>query len=384
MLDAIARNAKPADHPPADVLAAFAEHALIDRERDSVAKHLALCAECRDVVFLASGAADEVTTYSGELVAASRSIQTRPVTAYAAASMASPTKPEKLRRWWTSRLLWTASAAAVFVVVGGLVAWQRLTAPRVGQEIAVQSEPSLGNRYPEKAEPEKPSAMATPAAAPSAPKAKAQPTPQKATVPRAERVEPETSEVTALSKPAPAPPATKVQHAATARATATADSATISIGGPVPGAVATSPKASGFAPNTGQAQQQLDSLNATVSRALGSAAQRQHSNWRISPQGELEHFTTDGWTRVLADQPGTFRVVSVIGSEIWAGGNDGMLFHSADNGLRWKKVAVANAGVVENAALVSIRFSDSQNGEVVTDSGATYVTSDGGQTWTKH
>jgi photosystem II stability/assembly factor-like uncharacterized protein len=86
---------------------------------------------------------------------------------------------------------------------------------------------------------------------------------------------------------------------------------------------------------------------------------------------------------MLADQPAAFRVVSVIGGNVWAGGNDGMLFHSADNGLHWDKVALANSGVTETGALVSIRFSDLQHGEVVTDGGASYVSTDSGKTWTR-
>ncbi len=40
-------------HPDADVLAAFAEQALSQAERDSVLGHLALCADCREAVVLA-------------------------------------------------------------------------------------------------------------------------------------------------------------------------------------------------------------------------------------------------------------------------------------------------------------------------------------------
>ncbi len=40
-------------HPDADVLAAFSEHALQERERSRVVEHLARCSECREVVALA-------------------------------------------------------------------------------------------------------------------------------------------------------------------------------------------------------------------------------------------------------------------------------------------------------------------------------------------
>ena len=184
-----------------------------------------------------------------------------------------------------------------------------------------------------------------------------------------------------LSDQAPAPRPSKEQRASAQPATPAADSHTIAINGALARPILTAPKASGFAPSSGQPQ--IDSLNMSMNRLVTSAARTQHSTWRISSQGQLEHLTADGWTRVLADQTAGFRVVSVVGSEVWAGGNDGMLFHSSDNGLQWDRVALANAGAVETGAIVSIRFSDAQNGEVETNSGGNYSTSNGGVTWTK-
>lgn len=53
-----AASARLAEHPDADVLTAFAERALPDRERGSVMEHLARCGECREVVALASPDSD--------------------------------------------------------------------------------------------------------------------------------------------------------------------------------------------------------------------------------------------------------------------------------------------------------------------------------------
>ena len=46
-------TAKPGVHPDPDLLAAFAEKSLNDRERSLLLQHLAECADCRDVVALA-------------------------------------------------------------------------------------------------------------------------------------------------------------------------------------------------------------------------------------------------------------------------------------------------------------------------------------------
>ena len=380
MLDALASAAKPVEHPSADLLAAFAEQALTAPDKEFVADHLGRCAGCREVVFLAS-IAREASEPEDELVAAaSRDARSRPVAPYAVAAMTSPAAVAK-SRWWVSRWVWATSAAAVCLLVGGLFVGQRFTAAPRARQVALQSEPALGNRYPEKAEPAKPSQNPAPKAAPAAPKMRTQAAAQQASVPRAGRITPTPGEVIGLSNQAPTPRPSKEQRASAQPATPAADSHTIPINSAIARPTSTDPKGSGFAPSPGQ--QQIDSLNMSMNRLVTSAARPQHSTWRISSQGQLEHLTADGWTRVLADQTAVFRVVSVVGSEVWAGGNDGMLFHSSDNGLHWDRVALANAGAVETGAIVSIRFSDAQNGEVETNSGGNYSTSNGGVTWTK-
>ena len=81
--------------------------------------------------------------------------------------------------------------------------------------------------------------------------------------------------------------------------------------------------------------------------------------WRITPDGHLERSTAPGnWTPVLADQPATFRVVSVVGDNVWAGGSGGALFHSSDSGQNWSKILLSSPPIVETGTIVSIRFSD--------------------------
>src|SRR5450755_1344748 len=46
-------TAKAGNHPDPDLLTAFAEKSLMDRERALVLQHLAACGDCRDVVALA-------------------------------------------------------------------------------------------------------------------------------------------------------------------------------------------------------------------------------------------------------------------------------------------------------------------------------------------
>jgi photosystem II stability/assembly factor-like uncharacterized protein len=103
--------------------------------------------------------------------------------------------------------------------------------------------------------------------------------------------------------------------------------------------------------------------------------------WRITADGHLEHSTAEGWTRVLADQTATFRVVSVVGNHVWAGGSGGTLFHSRDEGQHWEEVPLTTSAGRETGTLVAIEFDDSQHGTVTTNNGTRCTTTDGGGTW---
>ena len=90
-----------------------------------------------------------------------------------------------------------------------------------------------------------------------------------------------------------------------------------------------------------------------------------------------------GWTRVLADQTATFRVVSVVGNQVWVGGSGGALFHSRNDGQNWAQVALTTPNGPETASIVSIQFDDAQHGTVTTDTGTRWGTIDGGATWSR-
>ena len=112
--------------------------------------------------------------------------------------------------------------------------------------------------------------------------------------------------------------------------------------------------------------------------------QAANSHWRIGKDGQLERSTGSGtWTQKLASEEVTFRAVATVGSDVWAGGNGGALFHSSDGGDRFNKVGLSANGQAESGSIVSIHFDTAQQGTVTTDSGATWTTTDGGHTWSK-
>jgi len=60
--DRLQAAAPAVNHPDADLLTAFAEHSLPDRERTVVLEHLARCGDCREIVALALPEAESVQT----------------------------------------------------------------------------------------------------------------------------------------------------------------------------------------------------------------------------------------------------------------------------------------------------------------------------------
>ncbi|MGA2688385.1 MAG: YCF48-related protein, partial [Candidatus Korobacteraceae bacterium] len=108
------------------------------------------------------------------------------------------------------------------------------------------------------------------------------------------------------------------------------------------------------------------------------------SHWRITDEGHLERSPAgDNWTQVLADQPIRFRAVAVVGNDVWAGGNNGALFHSVDGGGHWAQAVLSADGHPETGAVVSINFDTVSQGSVRTETGSTWTTSDRGQSWNK-
>ena len=389
MLDALRRQPLPTDHPSADVLTAFAENAVAGDEYRRTADHLSRCAECREIVFLASGAADKPLEVKEQVAAA-----------YAAPRRRMP------------RLVWGMSiAVAVLVAASALVWWRnesarpqmQMASREVGTpaaqpvEPAQESQPAIESKSNTELTSQTPSQSsigskpatapqtATDLAAPPASVAKS----QSRAVVGAQNVSPKGAQtlgmgssagivagavpvVPAKAAPTPAPrePATiaisgtPLTASTAAPAARHANSFAAVQGGPVAGVV------------PGSADQRLLSPPITA-----GAMPPTHPQWRIAPDGHLERSIAEGWSRVLADQKATFRVVSVVGNHVWVGGSGGALFHSHDEGQNWEQVALTTPSGRETSAIVSIEFYDAQHGTVTTDSGTSCITSDGGGTW---
>ena len=393
----LARQPAPDEHPSADLLAGFAEQALSAAEKQRVTTHLTACAECREVVFLASAAAgdDQPAMEKQREVAPGR------------------------RKWTTWK--WLAPALAAVVLVGIVIVNLPSTlspsrqAPgstilRNRVSIPPQTEANNGGRN--ELAPSTPALSASPSEARVAQAKKATATrrtlhpegprpPLRAGTVASNRsaapVGPQSPPVMTaeLASAPPPPPMPKSVTPESAVVMQSADAGKPAAkAAPVPSVAMQSANAAAPAPSPATQKAAKDASGAGVGGAKGGvlasvmtrppALASSMPHWRITADGHLERGSAYGdWTRVLAEQPVTFRTVAVSGRDVWAGGSDGALFHSSDGGNAWSQVKLLADGQAEHAAVNSIRFDSPSEGRVSTDEGAIWSTSDGGKTWSK-
>lgn len=281
-----------ASHPDSEMLNAYAENQLLGRDRDDLLTHLAVCADCRDALYLAAPEAD-----------------TQPVLTRAY-------RPPRLAVRW-------ATLAASVVILGGVLLTDR----------GIFSTHSTSIESPQS------------------------PTDQVAEL-KSRPVE----GVAKASVPA------AVQTGVRAR--------------PPLKHMTARPQASMQFDQSGQVhlaapQAASGTSQAYAARMTSADIEIPRASWNLSPNGDVQRSRDAGktWQTIrVADMP--FRAISVIGNDIWVGGNAGALYHSADSGQSWTRVNRLSADDVTH-----IEFSDPQNGLLNTANGQVWSTSDAGQSW---
>ena len=139
---------------------------------------------------------------------------------------------------------------------------------------------------------------------------------------------------------------------------------------------------------TGEVASNSTEITTTKNKSLSGAriAQLQHVAavlWRISQRSRLQ-FSSDGghsWRNASLDANVVVRAVSALGTDVWAGGNGGLLVHSVDSGGSWQRVVPSVNGRQLAGDIVRVKFSDPANGSVATSSGEVWTSNDGGRTW---
>jgi Photosynthesis system II assembly factor YCF48/Putative zinc-finger len=105
--------------------------------------------------------------------------------------------------------------------------------------------------------------------------------------------------------------------------------------------------------------------------------------WTLSPDGALQRSFDSGktWQTIPVASNVTFRALAANDSDIWVGGAAGALYHSSDAGQHWTRITPVAAGKFLSADIVTVEFSDAQHGKVITANRETWTTSDAGETW---
>jgi len=383
------------EHPDANLLSAFVEHGLTERERAQVLDHLSRCADCRQIVALTTPELREEQLAAVPTLAARRS-------------------------WWRSPLLhWAAFTAAALVVLIAVGARMRLregrsaSAPAIATLSANEAEQKSAVPAPEVSPPPaepRPSSkklVQAPAAQLQAPAVTAREpsgvaggiiggnTDKLAGVGTGSgagigsgsgggigRGPGRQSTATTAPTPAPAAPQMRMQAKAFDEGSFPSDTGVEQSQQKAPLA----PTADETVAVTGVGGGPIPKSKATMlSRENAMLAKRKSPSprWSVSDSGVLQRSFDGGrsWQDVAVGGGVTFRAVATVGSEVWAGGSGAALFHSADGGEHWSQVPMQVKGTAPSGDIVRIEFTDVQSGIVTTSAGETWTTSDAGTTW---
>ena len=422
-------NAAPAgDHPDPDLLTAFAEQALADQERSKVLSHLSHCADCREVLLLATSS----------------------LSTPALANAAAPIDTARRLSWFRWPALRWGAVAACLVIVGSAVLMKRdLMMTRQVKIAAEQAEST--STYPAQQKTSEPSALsATQTARPQASvsseqagigaltasrriqqdKKTLQPQPPVASPVPSGRMKPEFAYsgshadaaaagilggATKASNKPPASPRNeqianlpveekRVAHLdvvpkapetveVTAAASAVdADSAVSREKQELPGK-AKPPSGTALYDALVAAPAAESTAQPTLAKEMARKAEMKRaesyrppvSRWTISSDGQLQHSIDSGktWQPVAVADNATFRALSANGPDLWVGGASGLLYHSSDAGAHWVQVKPATAGASLTADIAAIEFTDVRQGKITTSTGDVWLTKDAGQTWHK-
>jgi Photosynthesis system II assembly factor YCF48 len=420
-------------HPDPDLLAAFAEKSLLDRERSEVLRHLSECSDCRDILALA----------------------TPPIE-----SAPSPTPQASFWLTWPM-LRWGALAACVVVVSAAVTLRYEWRQPKEAQ-VGTEAPKVPASVIPKTSVPDESREKLAAKIAPSAPFPAARDVESGklakkrdedlvagtaanqtvASVPRELDRMDQTQELTRdrlarTNANQPAPPAAALVASAPAPVPAPtvkqpgrepqiaesgnkvrSDAADQSIGGMAetvmvdntraapPRTPAAELKAKDEAgKNEAQTEAQVSSARAvggavTADRKQGTlSAARASPNyadrlrtahvaprWTLSGDGVLQRSFDSGktWQTIPVANNVVFLALAANDSDIWAGGAAGALYHSSDAGQHWVQVTPTTDGNSLTGDIITVEFRDAAHGKVTTSTRETWTTADAGHTWQKY
>ena len=401
-------------HPDADLLAAFAEHSLPERERARLIQHLANCAERREVLTLAQPPLEHVTAvmhspgwlswpvlrwgtvlalavvvgaavllrhdskpasqpYKVEMETrtASRDHSNQPAVSGTRAKQPAVTETPKneLKNRLDSRR--EKDAASKTATADSKMRLKEIDGTSRADKIPARSTDELKSNY----------GVAAPAGAELAAAPPPAPLDKKADQ---ENQQAQDKQVTPYSA------ANAVQETGTVNSAAPALKAEEVVPGKAKEPLSKS-KTEGAGTAVGGSIGMLSSAATDSARTQNRRVAFQNlilpiPRWTISVTGSLERSLDAGktWQKITVDDHAAFRAVSALGPDVWAGAAGGVLYHSGDAGEHWTRIRPAVNGSSLTADIVSLEFTDTQHGKLTTVNGETWTTTDAGQTWQKN
>lgn len=395
-------------HPDPDLLAAFAERALSERERVPVLEHLANCADCRQIVSLSL-----------------------PPFELQHADAAGAALPSHIGWGRRPGLRW-AAAAACLAVVGGAVILGRHALATKDTMVALQQTQSQPrpNEYSEQPQASDQASQIVARVEPSPPhresarsagfagKSRALDNLQKQTAKTSggsgfgmatlESQRRESGAAPAIAAKGAPPQADKKlpttgRQLEGLRTSQGQMSETVQVESAAP-AVSTEQvevypgtEAKDFAPPAPRSEPAPPNGSGSPKRIVGGSVISRNQTvqvqaagdsimprWTLSSDGTLLLRSFDNgrtWQSVPVAGRLVFRALSALGPEVWIGGAAGALYHSSDSGQHWQKIQPSAGGRILVADILALEFTDPQHGKLTTANHEIWITADAGQSW---
>ena len=390
------RAKRSENHPDPNLLSAFVEQTLRDRERTAVLEHLALCGDCRDIVALAAPPVES--------------------------SVAHDTGRGQRVSWFAWPVLRWGALAVCLVIVGSAVLLRyKLNQPAsyVTKDLAAPAPPQIASQPPaiasrdgeQRLNASVPSANREDAVLAKSTSDVGLPSPNPAARSLGARSAPGTTaagaqqairlhqkagqnlllerRTTLASDVSGAVPTVELRANETTAPPAT-EGRIDALRADAPGKAkaATVPAPAGIVNPAAPAPARVETpilgvVPGPANNKLAFLSRGDVSRWTISSDGQLQHSTDSGrtWQPVVVTEKATFRALSANGPDIWVGGAQGLLYHSTDAGGHWTPVKPAAGDLPLSADIAAIEFTDPRHGKVTTAGGEVWLTADAGRTW---
>lgn len=400
------RTAEPAVHPDPDLMTAFAEKSLTERERMDVLHHLAVCADCRDILALAmpETATEPLPSFKGSswltwpmlrwgALAACVVVVGAAVTLHYNERQAERSVAEKVSTAPSAGAVEsnTPKQSTAQIAPGsypGSITLGRDSAGAAGNLARQNEKKSLNDGMASaraKISPHSPDRSASYPAAP-APMLAGNPEPEQAAKARTDTLDyaSQTNNQTVSVDSAAVAPMEQKTTISELKAKDEAGKNELHKEAQTAGAIA------GAALQDRKADT-LSAMAETVEVTSGAVAKRSRvkgnsPHWTISPDGSVQRSYDSGksWQTIPIASGVVFRALTANDSDIWVGGAAGALYHSSDGGEHWIQIKPTAGGRSLTSDIITLEFSDASHGRLTTSNHEIWITSDAGETWQSH